>query len=137
MADLITFRRWNNSDTATKVSGLGSTAGYVTFKDEDGGIPGSFKRWYGVRMTYKAKGAVAKTTAINVAVDGGTLGTNGVPTGNLNYVSASAWAKDDVLFSTIKSVQSAQVKVVTDTSSGVFEINDVGLELRSIYRRVT
>ena len=137
MANLITVRRWNNSDTATKVSGLGSTAGYIRFKDEDLDMPHRYKRAYGVRMTYKIAGTVAKTTAVKVGVDGGTLGTNGVPSGNLNRVSLTAWQSDDVIFSAIKSALSVQVKVVTDTAAGVYEINDVGLELRPIYRRVT
>jgi hypothetical protein len=45
--------------------------------------------------------------------------------------------KDDVQFTTIKSVASAKVKVNMDASTGIYEINDIGLELRPIYRRVT
>jgi hypothetical protein len=137
VSDTLNILRWNNGDGVTKIASIGSTAGYVTFKDEDLQIPQQYKRVYGLRMTYKIAGTVAKTAAISVATDGGALGTNGIPTGNLTRTSLTAWQKDDILFTTIKSALSCQVKVITNTASGVYEINDLGLELRPIYRRAT
>lgn len=137
MADITYIRRWNNTTGATALTSTGGTSGWVTFKDEDLGNPLVFKRWYGLRLTYKIMGTMAKTSAIAISTDGSSLGTSGVPTGNLNKTSTSVWMKDDVQFTTIKSVASAKVKVNMDASTGIYEINDIGLELRPIYRRVT
>lgn len=137
MAYSVNIRRWNNSESATKLSGLGSTVGLVTFKDDDFGEPGRMKRLYGLRLTYLANGTTAKTAAISYALDGATaFATTQIPSGNLD-TSTSGWQTDDVIFAVIQSGSSLRFKVVTGWSTGVYAINDLSVEIRPVYKRTT
>lgn len=137
MADLTQMFKWNNSETAVKSASLGSTAGYVTFRDEDISEPNRLKRVYSVRMTYKNGTAVAKNAAVYYVVDGGTTFINTVvPAANLNS-TATIWNTDDIILSTFLSVSSIRFKVITGWAAGVSGINNFSVELRPVYKRVT
>jgi hypothetical protein len=137
MADLVNIRRWNNSETATKLSSCGSTTGLVTFKDDDLGEPGLIKRLYGIRLTYLVNGTTAKTSAVSYALDGATaLTTAQIPIGNLD-ASASGWQTDDILISVIQSCSSAKFSITMGWEAGVYAINDISVEFRPVYKRVT
>lgn len=131
--------KWNNSESVAKLTTIGSTAGYVEFKDEDLGIPANIKRWYGVRMSYMSHGTptqLHKNTTVTYVLDGGTtMITTGVPTDHLD--SGSAVIGDDVVLTAIQSCQSVKVRLELDSVSGIYDLRDIGLELRPIHRRVT
>jgi hypothetical protein len=139
MADAFNILKWDNT-AGIPITGYGSSTGYVTFKDEDGGEPGRIKRLYGARMTYRIGGSVAKSTGVTYALDGATSFVNTyIPTSYLNN-APTTWNKDDVMFSTYQSAQSWRFKVTFGVSvavAGIYELNDFSVEARPIYRRVT
>ena len=101
-------------------------------KDMDFGEPGRIKKVYGLRVTYQS--SAAQTTPISYATDGGSSFSNF--TGN--FVDTSdAW---DVLYAYTASpveCQSIQIKITNPTNTGTININDISVEYRSIYKRVT
>ncbi len=133
----LAIMKWDNSESAIKLSTYGSTDGYVEFKDEDFGIPGNIKRWYGIRLSYLTHGTpVAKTAIVSYALDGASaFGTTGVPSGSFD--AGSAVVGDDMTLSAIQSCQSVKVRFEFDHVDGIYELRDVGLELRPIHKRVT
>ena len=110
---------------------VSATKWILKTKDIDFGEPGRIKKVYGVRITYKS--SAAQTTPISYATNGGTSFTN--LTGN--FSSTSTW---DVLYAYPSSpveCQSMQFKITNPTNSGTININDITIEYRPIYKRVT
>ena len=110
---------------------VSATKWILKTKDIDFGEPGRIKKVYGVRITYKS--SAAQTTPISYATNGGTSFTN--LTGN--FSSTSTW---DVLYAYPSSpveCQSMQLKITNPTNSGTININDITIEYRPIYKRVT
>jgi hypothetical protein len=103
----------------------------IVTKDIDFGEPGRIKKVYSVRVTYKS--SAIQTQPILFATDGGSSFT--ALTGN--FASTSAF---DVLVATPSSpieCQSLQLKITNASAAGTIEINDISIEYRNIYKRVT
>ena len=103
----------------------------IVTKDIDFGEPGRIKKVYSVRVTYKS--SAIQTQPILFATNGGSSFT--ALTGN--FASTSAF---DVLVATPSSpieCQSLQLKITNASAAGTIEINDISIEYRNIYKRVT
>jgi len=105
-------------------------------KDIDFGNPSRIKKIYSVTITYKASAAM--TTPISYATDGGSSYTNF--TGNFSDTGAGTyadnWAKLRATLASPVECQSMQLKV-QNTAQGSFQINDISIEYRDIYKRVS
>jgi len=106
-------------------------------KDMDFGEPGRIKKVYSLRVTYQS--SAAQTTPIAYAIDG--IG-NFASAGGGNFTGNFADTSDvwDVLYAYPSSpveCQSMQIKVTNPTTAGTININDVSIEYRTLYKRVT
>ena len=106
-------------------------------KDMDFGEPGRIKKVYSLRVTYQS--SAAQTTPIAYAIDG--IG-NFASAGGGNFTGNFADTSDvwDVLYAYPSSpveCQSMQIKVTNPTTAGTININDISIEYRTLYKRVT
>jgi len=134
------------SATAVAQGGISETSGgddvdathwIMKTKDIDFGDPGHIKKVYGVRITYQS--SAAQTTPIAYAIDGiGNFASAGGGNFTGNFANTSGvW---DVLNATVSSpveCQSMQIKISNPTNDGTIKINDISIEYRPIYKRVT
>ena len=116
---------------------VSATKWILKTKDIDFGEPGRIKKVYGVRITYKS--SAAQTTPIAYAIDGiGNFSSAGGGNFTGNFADTSdVW---DVLYAYPSSpveCQSMQLKITNPTTSGTININDITIEYRPIYKRVT
>jgi len=107
-----------------------------TTRDIDFGDPGRKKKVYGLTLTYKSD--TNQTQPIYYATDGSTSFSSQL-TGN--FASGSGWQKLRATVSTPIECQSIRFKVTNpSTATGVtdgIQINDLSVEYRPIYKRVS
>lgn len=127
MADLVTIQKW--SDASASASGQ-----YFTLKDDDFDLPANIKKVYKVIMTYKSDAAVTMNVLFTYVTDGGTSFINTYIT-DPSVPTAATWDISVMEFSTIVECQSIRFKF--SPATGTFSVNDIGIEKRPIYRRVT
>jgi hypothetical protein len=121
-------------DLKKYVPASGSVVAELQTKDIDFGDPSLIKKIYNVYVTYRSDGA--ETTPFTYAVDGtnnfsGAGG--GTFTGNLIDTS-NVWDIATLTTTTPISCQSLQIKFAT---TGTFEFNDMAIEYRPLYKRVS
>jgi len=109
----------------------------VTTKDIDFGDPGRVKKVYGITLTYKSDND--QTQPIYYATDGGTSFSDQL-TGNFSG-TGTGWKKLRATSSSPISCQSIRFRITnptttTGTSEGI-QINDMSIEYRPIYKRVS
>jgi hypothetical protein len=103
-------------------------------RDIDFGTPSLTKKIYKVTVTYKSNGA--ETTPFSYAVDGkGDFSSNGGGTFTGNFANTSIWDVVTLTPSSTISCQSIQIKFASP-SAGVFEINDITIQYRTIRNKV-
>jgi len=109
----------------------------VKTKDIDFGQPGVLKKIYTVYITYKSD--AAQTTPISYVVNGDASASYTNFTGNF-IATSDKW---DILKATVTpfTCQSLQLKITNPTntvgSSSGIQINDITIEYRPIYKRVS
>ena len=141
----IVFNRANAQGGSTSVSQEGFTdtgqtiaSGKIIIKtkDIDFGDPGRIKKIYSIRITYKS--SAAQTTPIAYAINGSN---NFTGSGGGNFVGDFASASSfDVLVATPSTpieCQSLQLQISNPTNTGSLEINDISIEYRTLYKRVS
>ncbi len=118
---------WNNDDQSQSANKI-----IAAFKDIDFGAPGRIKKIYRVMVTYQS--TAAQTDPIKYATDGGTSFSSAF-TGNF-INTAGAW---DILNATVTpfECQSLSIEITNPTNSGQISINDITIEYREIYKRVS
>lgn len=127
MADLITLQKWD--DDSQSASGQ-----YFVLKDEDFDIPSNIKKVYRVTITYKASAAVNMNVLLTYAVDGSTsFGNTYVPATSVPI--AAGWNIASIQLSTPVSIQSIMLKF--SPATGTFNVNDISVEKRPVYKRVS
>jgi len=108
----------------------------VKTKDIDFGDPSIIKKVYAVTVTYVASDAM--TNPISYATDGGSSFTDF--TGNFADTGTGDandnWAKLRATLASPVECQSMQIKI-QNTADGIFSINDITIEYRPIYKRVS
>ena len=120
------IKKW--SDTSATASQ------YVIFRDDDFGSPAMTKHIYSVRITYKSTQAHNMNALLNYALDGATsFVTTYVPATSVS--TASSWDVTVITFTTILACQSFRLKLIH--TAGTLNINDIAVEYRTIYKRVT
>ena len=129
-ADNYDVKEW--SDSARNV---GAGKFIVTTKDIDFKSPGTIKKIYAVTITYKSGND--QTTPISFATDGGTSFTNF--TGDFTG-TGTGFKKLRAKASSPISCQSIKFKITNSSNTGTSEgiqINDISVEYRAIYKRVS
>jgi hypothetical protein len=139
-----TSNTWNSTSDSYEIKewtdsmrSVGEDKFVVTTKDIDFGEPGRKKKIYGVTLTYKSDNN--QTQPIFYDIDGGTSFSNQL-TGDFAG-GGSGWKQVRAKPSSPISCQSIRFKIVnatndTGSSEGV-QINDVAVEYRPIYQRVS
>jgi hypothetical protein len=135
MADATNIRKWDNSETAVKLTGLGSAGGYFETRDEDFGLPERIKKVYAVYFTYMSTTALTAANLLHYSLDGiYSWVSNRVVAQELGSTDGTAWGIGCIEFSPFIECQSIQLQF--DSGSADLDINDVSLEYRPIYRKV-
>ena len=122
----IAYKKW--SDTSIARSGM-----TLTTKDIDFGDLLHIKKIYKVYITYKA-GTSSQANILKYETNGGTTFTSNVEAKTL--ATASSWDVAVFTFATAQECQSFALKL-TCPSSGTFDINDIVIEYRTLYKRVS
>tara|TARA_R100000656_G_scaffold15018_1_gene14714 strand:- start:658 stop:3507 length:2850 start_codon:yes stop_codon:yes gene_type:complete len=131
-SDAYEIKEWTDS-----MRNVGEDKFVVTTKDIDFGEPGRTKKIYGVTLTYKSDND--QTQPIFYDTDGGTSFSSQL-TGDFSG-TGTGWKQVRAQPSSPISCQSIRFKIVnatsdTGSSEGV-QINDVAVEYRPIYQRVS
>jgi len=129
--DGYSIKEWSDTMRA-----IGEDEFKFTTRDIDFGDPSRNKKVYGLTLTYKSD--TAQTQPIYYATDGSTSFSSQL-TGN--FASGSGWQKLRATASTPIECQSIRFKVTnpsgaTGTTDGI-QINDLSVEYRPIYKRVS
>ena len=132
VSDTYNVKEWSDA-----LRNVAATKFSMVTKDIDFGEPGRKKKIYGVTLTYKSDND--QTQPIFYDTDGGTSFSNQL-TGDFSG-GGSGWKQVRAKPSSPISCQSIRFKIVnatndTGTSEGV-QINDVAVEYRPIYQRVS
>jgi hypothetical protein len=132
----LTFKRWEDAPTA-----VGSQV--YTTKDIDFGEPGIIKKIYKIYMTYKAGATQAHPLEYSIngeesftdtSTSTGTITTDAGDSTTLP--TASAWDVAAFSLASPLSCQSLQLRL-NPPSSGTFEVNDIAIDYRPVYKRVS
>ena len=134
-SDVFNTREWADGNTSETTKAAGSFV--LTTKDIDFGDSSRAKKIYSVVCTYKSDND--QTQPIYYDTDGGTSFSNQF-TGNF-LGTGTGWKKLRATLSTPVSCQSVKIKVSnpttdTGTSEGL-QINDIAVEYRPIYKRIS
>ena len=127
---------YNIKEWSDTMRSIGEDEFKFTTRDIDFGDPGRKKKVYGLTLTYKSD--TNQTQPIYYATDGSTSFSSQL-TGN--FASGSGWQKLRATVSTPIECQSIRFKVTNpSTATGVtdgIQINDLSVEYRPIYKRVS
>ena len=132
----LTFKRWEDTPTA-----VGSQV--YTTKDIDFGEPGRIKKIYKIYMTYKAGATQAnpleysengEESFTDTSTGTGTITTDAGDSDTLP--TASGWDVAAFSLASPLSCQSLQLRL-NPPSSGTFEVNDIAIDYRPVYKRVS
>ena len=132
----VTTDGYNIKEWSDTMRSIGEDEFKFTTRDIDFGDPGRKKKVYGLTLTYKSD--TNQTQPIYYATDGSTSFSSQL-TGN--FASGSGWQKLRATVSTPIECQSIRFKVTNpSTATGVtdgIQINDLSVEYRPIYKRVS
>lgn len=131
-ADAYNVKEWSDD-----IRSVGANQFKATTKDMDFGSPGRIKKIYAVTITYKSDND--QSQPIYYATDGSTDFSNQL-TGDFTG-TGTGWKKVRATPSSPISCQSIRFKITNPTestgSSEGLQINDVSIEYRPIYKRVS
>jgi hypothetical protein len=119
--------KWTDTPTAATQ--------YFTTKDIDFNLPSVNKRVYAIYLRYKSSVAQQMNNTLSYILDGedasGFINTY-IPSTLIS--SSSDWDIAAINFSTILDAQSIQLKI---SATGTFEVDQIMIEYRPIYKRIS
>jgi len=122
----VEMRYWKNSDRATNRSNT-----TILTKDIDFGDPSRIKKIYNIYVTYKKQGnAISVSYALN--------GTNSFTTiSGTTFGNSNDWNIEKIPLQSSLQCQSIKIKIGISSTHSLFEINDISIDYRPIYRKVS
>lgn len=122
----VEMRYWKNSDRATNRSNT-----TILTKDIDFGDPSRIKKIYNIYVTYKKQGnAISVSYALN--------GTNSFTIiSGTTFGNSNDWNIEKIPLQSSLQCQSIKIKIGIASTHSLFEINDISIDYRPIYRKVS
>ena len=123
------MRYWKNSDRDTNRSNT-----TILTKDIDFGDPSRIKKIYNIYVTYRKDGDVSSAISVAYALNGSN---------NFNVISGTTFADTDdwniekIPVQSALQCQSIKIKIRIVSNHNLFEINDISIDYRPIYRKVS
>ena len=121
----VEMRYWKNDDNSTTRSNT-----LIMTKDIDFGDPSRIKKIYNIYISYKSS-----TTSVNMRYMLDNSGTTTVITSNVSFSSTNDYKIAKVSLSTPVECQS--IRIWLNGNFSQFEINDISIDYRPIYRKVS
>lgn len=120
------MRYWKNSDRDTNRSNT-----TILTKDIDFGDPSRIKKIYNIYVTYRKDGsAISVAYALN--------GSNNFTTiSGTTFASTDDWDIEKIPLQSALQCQSIKIKIRIQSTHTLFEINDISIDYRPIYRKVS
>jgi hypothetical protein len=122
----VNVKEWSDSAASKERSSID-----IRTKDIDFGEPGLIKKIYSLMCSYKS--SVAQTNPLKYSTDGGTTFSDF----DGDFDAVTDWSKLRATLTTPVKCQSVRLQVTNPTTSGTIEINDLGVEYRTIRKRVS
>ena len=100
-------------------------------KDIDFGDPSRIKKIYNIYVTYRKEGSAP---SVSYALNGSN---NFTTISNTTFASTDTWEIEKIPLQSALQCQSIKIKIGIASTHSLFDINDISIDYRPIYRKVS
>ena len=123
----VEMRYWKNIDRAI----TNRTNTTLLTKDIDFGDPSRIKKIYNIYVTYRKEGSAP---SVSYALNGSN---NFTTISNTTFASTDTWEIEKIPLQSALQCQSIKIKIGIASTHSLFDINDISIDYRPIYRKVS